>query len=74
MYKVMGRQSQKAALLQSRSPLSALCVVRRRSVSKFPVSFCLIRNLTMFSLVAKKKQKTQKTVERNNKAAISIQL
>lgn len=29
MYKVMGRESQKAALLRSCSPLSALCVVRR---------------------------------------------
>ena len=42
------------------------------SVSKFPVSFCLIRNLTMFFLVEKKTQKN--CVERNNDAAIPIQL
>lgn len=42
-------------LYRSSCSFSAGCVVAA-SVSKFPLSFCLIRNLTMFSLVQKKKR------------------
>lgn len=49
----------KKRLYCSRVALSLRPVLFAVSVSKFPVSFCLIRNLTMFSLVTKK-NKTQK--------------
>lgn len=50
----------KKQLYCSRVALSLRSVLFAVSVSKFPVSFCLIRNLTMFSLVTKKKKPPQK--------------
>lgn len=53
MYKVMGWESQSCFTASHVAFL--LSVLFAVSVSKFLVSFCLIRNLTMFSLVKKKK-------------------